>query len=301
MFGPSPSQILTTQAAGLASRTGRRGYWPAVGRRLRRDPVAVACGCILLLIIAAALFAPLIVPADAAKSSISRRLLPIWSHGFILGTDELGRDMLGRLIYGGRVSLLMGLLPVMIATLVGGTIGVIAGFAGRRVNMLVMRFTDVFFAFPSVLLAVALAGAMGTGAVNCLIALSVVFTPAITRVSESATTQIRHQGYIEAAIASGASTPRIIVGHVLSNVIGPVLTYASSLVSVAIVIASGLSFLGLGVSPPTADWGLMLNTLRQSLYVAPMNAVLPGLMILITSVCFNLLSDGLRSALDVKP
>jgi peptide/nickel transport system permease protein len=235
------------------------------------------------------------------KSSISRRLLPIWSHGYILGTDELGRDMLGRLIYGGRISLLMGLLPVMIATLVGGTIGITAGFAGRRVNMIVMRFIDVFFAFPSVLLAVALAGAMGTGAVNCLIALSVVFTPAITRVAESATTQVRHQGYIEAAIATGASTLRIIVGHVLSNVAGPILTYASSLVSVAIVIASGLSFLGLGVSPPTADWGLMLNTLRQSLYVAPMNAVLPGLMILITSVCFNLLSDGLRSALDVKP
>jgi peptide/nickel transport system permease protein len=184
---------------------------------------------------------------------------------------------------------------------VGGTIGITAGFSGRRVNMIVMRFIDVFFAFPSVLLAVALAGAMGTGAVNCLIALSVVFTPAITRVAESATTQVRHQGYIEAAIATGASTPRIIVGHVLSNVAGPILTYASSLVSVAIVIASGLSFLGLGVSPPTADWGLMLNTLRQSLYVAPMNAVLPGLMILITSVCFNLLSDGLRSALDVKP
>ena len=209
--------------------------------------------------------------------------------------------MLGRLIYGGRISLLMGLLPVLFATLAGGTIGIVAGFAGRRVNMIVMRFVDVFFAFPSVLLAVGLAGAMGTGAVNCLIALSVVFTPAITRVSESVTTQVRHQGYIEAAIATGASTPRIIVGHVLSNVMGPILTYASSLVSVAIVIASGLSFLGLGVSPPTADWGLMLNTLRQSLYVAPLNAVLPGLMILITSVCFNLLSDGLRSALDVKP
>jgi peptide/nickel transport system permease protein len=297
----SHTQALNTQAAGLAPPRKRHGYWPAVWRRLTRDPVAMTCACILLLIIAAAIFAPLIVPADATKTSIARRLQPIFSHGHILGTDELGRDMLGRLIYGGRVSLLMGLLPVMIAMLIGGTTGIVAGFAGRRVNMIVMRLVDVFFAFPSVLLAVALAGALGTGAVNCLIALSVVLTPAITRVSESATTQIRNQGFIEAATATGASTHRIITGHVLSNVMGPIVTYASSQISLAIVLASGLSFLGLGVSPPIADWGLMLNTLRQSLYIAPMNAVLPGLMILITSVSFNLLSDSLRSALDVKP
>ena len=216
---------------------------------------------------------------------------------------NLGCDMLGRLIYGGRVSLLMGIVPVIVATMIGGSAGIFAGFAGRLVNMLIMRLVDVFFAFPSVLLAVALAGALalGASAINCLIALSVVLTPAITRVAEAATTQIRSQGFIEAAVATGASEFRVITGHVLSNVAGPIVTYASSQISLAIVLASGLSFLGLGVSPPTADWGLMLNTLRQSLYVAPTNAVLPGLIILITSVCFNLLSDGLRSALDVKP
>ena len=295
------SHVLSTQAAEPSPTRQRRGYWWAVGRRLLCDRVATGCACVLIIIIAAAILAPVIVPADAMKNSIAHRLLPIFSVGHILGTDELGRDMLGRLIYGGRVSLLMGIVPVIVATMIGGSAGIFAGFAGRLVNMLIMRLVDVFFAFPSVLLAVALAGALGAGAINCLVALSVVLTPAITRIAEAATTQIRSQGFIEAAVATGASKFRIITGHVFSNVVGPIMTYASSQISLAIVLASGLSFLGLGVSPPTADWGLMLNTLRQSLYLAPTNAVLPGLIILITSVCFNLLSDGLRSALDVKP
>jgi peptide/nickel transport system permease protein len=279
----------------------KRGYWRAVRRKLARDPIAITCGIVLILIMLAAVFAPLIAPADPYRTSVARRLLPIGSPNHILGTDELGRDMLSRLIYGGRVSLLMGLLPVLCATLMGSLIGIVAGFAGRWVNMILMRIVDVFFAFPSVLLAVALAGVMGAGLVNCLVALSLVLTPSITRIAESATTQIRNQGFVEAARATGASTWRIVVGHVLSNVMGPILTYASSQISVAIVLASGLSFLGLGVTAPTADWGLMLNTLRQSLWVAPVNAILPGVMILVTSVCFNLLSDGLRTALDVKP
>lgn len=293
--------VLTIPTVGKAAIRTRRGYWWAVGLRLLHDRVAVGCACILTLIILAAVFAPWIVPTSALKNSVLHRLLPAFSPGHVLGTDELGRDMLGRLVYGGRVSLAMGIVPVAVAMLVGGSLGIFAGFSGRWINMGIMRLVDVFFAFPSVLLAVALAGALGAGPGNCLIALSVVLTPAITRVAEGATAQIRSQGFIEAAIATGASRFRIITGHVLSNVMGPIVTYAASQVSLSIVLASGLSFLGLGVSPPTADWGLMLNTLRQSLYVAPTNAVLPGLMILITSVCFNLLSDGLRSALDVKP
>lgn len=301
MWGRSTAPVLVVSEQVRRAAKNRRGYWKAVRRRLGRDPIAMACAGILILIVLAAIFAPFVAPADPYKTSIARRLLPIGSPGYFLGTDELGRDMLSRLIYGGRVSLLMGLLPVTIATLIGGILGIVAGFAGGRINMITMRIVEVFFAFPSVLLAVAMAGALGAGLVNCLVALSIVFTPSITRVAESATTQIRNQGYIEAARATGAPAMRIIVGHVLSNVMGPILTYASSQVSVAVVIASGLSFLGLGVAPPTADWGLMLNTLRQSLFIAPVNALLPGVMILITSVCFNLLSDGLRTALDVKP
>ena len=159
---------------------------------------------------------------------------------------------------------------------------------------------DVFYAFPSVLLAVAIAGAMGGGIGNGMLALTMVFTPPMCRVAETATTQVRALDFIEAARASGASTAAIIRYHVLGNVLGPVFIYASSLVSVSILLASGLSFLGLGVRPPTPDWGLMLSTLRQSIYVVPLVCAIPGLAIFITSICCNLVSDGLRAAMDVR-
>jgi peptide/nickel transport system permease protein len=279
-------------------RTG--GYWRRVARHVRRDKVALLCCVVLLLIALAAIFAPWLAPADPYKTSMLRRLLPPLSPNFLLGTDELGRDLLSRLLYGGRVSLSMGLAPVLLATVIGGALGITAGYFGRHINMAIMRVVDVFYAFPSVLLAVAMAGVLGAGIINSLISLTLVFIPPIARVAESVTTQVRNQDYVEAARATGASAPRIIVQHVLANVTGPILTYASSLVSIAIIIASGLSFLGLGAAPPIADWGLMLNTLRQAIYTAPINAVLPGVMIFVTSISFNLLSDSLRTAMDVR-
>lgn len=277
-----------------------RSFWQTVGRRLSRDPITIVCASILLLIVLAAIFAPLIAPYDPYRTSMARRLLPVGDHRHWLGTDELGRDLLTRLIYGGRMSLFMGFMPVVIATLIGGTLGVIAGYAGGAINMAIMRVIDVFYAFPSVLLAVAISGVLGAGIVNSLVSLTLVFVPPVARVAESVTTQIRNQDYVEAARATGAANWRIVFGHVLSNVTGPILIYASSLISVSIVIASGLSFLGLGIVPPEAEWGLMLNTLRQSIYVAPLNAILPGVMIFMTSMCSNLISDGLRGAMDVK-
>lgn len=299
----TPPAYAESGAPLIAERKTRvqRTYWQAARRRLMRDPVSIGCIAILSLLIAAAIFAPWIAPADPYDTSIANRLKPVGTPGYILGTDELGRDMLTRLIYGGRISLLMGLLPILVATLAGSVLGIVAGYFGGKTNMVIMRLADVFFAFPSVLLAVGLAGALGAGVTNVLISLSLVFIPPITRVAEAATTQIRSQDFVEAARATGASAPRIIVGHVLTNVTSPILTYSSSLIGLSIVLASGLSFLGLGMSPPMADWGLMLNTLRQSIFLAPVNAVLPGAMILIASVCFNLLSDGLRTAMDVKP
>ena len=290
----------TAEAEPKGRRAASRSFWQTALRRLSRDPVAIVCGSILLVILLAAIFAPFIAPHDPYRTSMTRRLLPIGDARHWLGTDELGRDLLSRLIYGGRMSLFMGFAPVMFATLIGGTLGVIAGYCGGAINMLIMRVTDVFYAFPSVLLAVAISGVLGAGLANSLISLTLVFTPPIARVAESVTTQIRNQDYVEAARATGASGWRIVFGHVLSNVTGPILIYASSMISVAIVIASGLSFLGLGVSPPNAEWGLMLNTLRQSIYVAPVNAILPGVMIYITSMSINLISDSLRASMDVK-
>jgi peptide/nickel transport system permease protein len=277
-----------------------RGYWQSVVNRLRHDPVTLVFGAIVLLIVLAAVFAPVIAPFDPYAESIIGRLKPFGWHDHLVGTDELGRDMLTRLLYGGRVSLLMGVVPVLIAALVGGILGVVGGFVGGRANTVIMRTMDVFYAFPSVLLAVAIAGAMGGGIGNGMLALTMVFIPPMCRVAETATTQIRALDFIEAARASGAGTGAIIRYHVLGNVLGPVFIYASSLVSVSILLASGLSFLGLGVRPPIPDWGLMLSTLRQSIYVVPFVCALPGMAIFVTSICFNLVSDGLRAAMDVR-
>lgn len=294
----------TAFLAGAAPSKGRRpisrSFWRSVARRILDDPVTITCMTILLLIALAAIFAPWIAPRDPYKTSIVRRLLAPGGPEYLLGTDELGRDMLTRLLYGGRLSLVTGLLPVVLATVVGDTLGVIAGYVGGRVNMAIMRLIDVFYAFPSVLLAVAISGVLGGGIINTIVSLTLVFIPPISRVAESVTTQIRAQDYVEAARATGAAAWRIVTGHVLPNVTGPILIYASSLISVSIVLAAGLSFLGLGVKPPEPEWGLMLNTLRQSIYVAPLNAILPGVMIFATSMCFNLMSDGIRSAMDVR-
>jgi peptide/nickel transport system permease protein len=277
-----------------------RGYWRTVGGSLRHDYVTLFFILVIVLIALAAIFAPVVAPFDPNKSNMLYRLKPIGYKEFLLGTDELGRDMLSRLFYGGRMSLLMGLAPVALATSFGGFLGVVAGFVGGWVNTLIMRTMDVFYAFPSVLLAVAISGTMGGGVANGLVALTLVFIPPLCRVSEAATTQIRSRDFVEAARASGASTLSIICYHVLRNVLAPVFIYASSLISVSILLAAGLSFLGLGVEPPTADWGLMLSTLRQSIYVQPFICALPGLAIFLTSLSFNLVSDGLRQAMDIR-
>jgi peptide/nickel transport system permease protein len=283
-----------------APATKVRSYWLSVLYRLRHDWVTLIFGAIVLAIVVSALAAPWLAPFDPYAQSIIGRLKPFGWRGHPLGTDELGRDMLSRLLYGGRISLLMGLAPVVIATMIGGSLGVIGGFAGRVANTAIMRTMDVFYAFPSILLAVAISGAMGGGIGNGILSLSLVFIPAMCRVAETATAQVKNLDYIEAARASGAGTLTIVRHHVLGNVLGPVFIYASSLVSVSILLASGLSFLGLGVQPPEPDWGLMLSTLRQSLYVDPIGCALPGVAIFITSICFNLVSDGVRAAMDVR-
>ena len=291
----SPSSIDVTQVVAKS-----RNYWSTVLDRLSRDPVTLAFGAILLLILLSAIFADVLAPADPFKTSMIKRLKPIGTDGFPLGADELGRDMLSRLLYGGRLSLVMGISPVALALVIGGFLGLVAGFLGGKVNMAIMRTIDVFYAFPSVLLAIAISGALGAGIVNAIISLTIVFIPPIARVTESVTTQIRGLDYVEAARASGARSLTIIRAHVLANVAGPVFIYATSLISVSIILASGLSFLGLGTEPPNPEWGLMLNTLRQSIYVSPWVATLPGVLIFITSLSFNMLSDGLRTAMDIK-
>ena len=276
------------------------GYWENVGRRFLRDRVAVFAALVILFLLFLAVFGQWVAPYDPYHGSIMKRLRPFGFDGHILGTDELGRDMLSRLIVGAKLSLFMGITPVFVAFFVGSTIGIIAGYTGGWVNSIIMRTIDVFYAFPSVLLAIALSGVLGAGITNSLISLTIVFIPPIARVAESVTTQIRGRDFVEAARASGAHAWTIVRVHVLGNVLGPIFVYATSLIAVSMILASGLSFLGLGVRPPEPEWGLMLNTLRTAIYVQPWLAALPGVMIFMTSIAFNMLSDGLRSAMEIK-
>ncbi|EHD20636.1 MULTISPECIES: ABC transporter permease [Brenneria] len=276
------------------------GYWRVVLGRVMRDPSALIVGAVIALLLVMALLGPWIVHGDPYATSMFKRLKPIGTPGFPLGSDELGRDMLSRLMLGARLSLFMGITPVVIAFFIGSTIGIIAGYAGGWLNTVIMRTVDIFYAFPSVLLAIALSGAMGAGVVNALISLTLVFVPQVARIAESVTTQVRNRDYIEAARASGASALTIIRTQVLGNVLGPIFVFTTGLISVSMILASGLSFLGLGVTPPEPEWGLMLNTLRTAIYTQPWVSALPGAMIFITSISFNILADRLRVAMAIR-
>ena len=275
-------------------------YWHLVGRRILRDHVTLFAGILLAAIVFSAVCAPLIAPYDPTTGSIRLRLAPLGAPGHPLGTDEQGRDMLSRLLYGGRMTLLAGLTPIAVACVLGAVLGILAGYLGGIANTLIMRTSDVFYAFPAVLLAIAISGALGPGLGNTLISLSIVFLPRVVRVAEAVTVQTKSLEFVSAARASGAGSWPIVRYHLLPNVLAPVLVFTSTQVSLAIILAAGLSFLGLGVTPPAAEWGLMLNTLRQSIYVNAWVPALPGLAIFLVSMAFNLLSDGLRDAMEVR-
>jgi len=280
--------------------TAPMSYWRTVAWRLARDRATLVAGGVLTVIVLSAVLAPWLAPYDPAAGSIRLRLAAVGAPGHVLGTDEQGRDMLSRLLWGGRMTLVAGLTPVLVAFVLGSALGVIAGYVGGLSNTLIMRTMDIFYAFPAVLLAIAISGALGPGLPNTLISLSIVFVPRVVRVAESATVQVKGLEYIAAARASGAGVRAIVRHHLLANVLGPILVFSSTQVSLAIILAAGLSFLGLGVTPPAAEWGLMLNTLRQSIYVNALVPALPGLAIFVTSMAFNLLSDGLRDAMEIR-
>jgi peptide/nickel transport system permease protein len=273
---------------------------PESGRRRRRLTVSarVAVGVVVLLVLVAVL-GPLLV-ADPNVGETARRLLPAGTGGHLLGTDGQGRDVLARLVVGTRLSLLAGLVPVAFAAVAGTFLGVAAGLAGTWGHRLIMRTLDVFYAFPAVLLAIAIAAALGSGISNSIIALAVILVPPVARVAETETRRLVDLDYMEAARASGATRWAIALRQVLPNVAPPVVVYCTALIGLSIVYAAGLSFLGLGVSPPTAEWGLMVSDHTQYIYTAPFLAAVPALAILVASVAFNVLGDGLRDLLDVR-
>jgi len=297
---PGAAERRVDAAAPLMPSERSPSYTTLVWSRFRRNRLALAAAGIALAVCALALAAPLIAPYDPIVGSIGERLQPLGSPGHILGTDEQGRDILSRILYGGRVSIPAGILPVAVATLFGGALGVLAGFAGGRVNLWIMRGTDVFYAFPAVMLAIAVSCALGAGVSNSIIAVTLIFIPPLCRVAEAATRRVCTQEYVEIARAGGANAWQIVRCHVLGNILAPVLAYASSLLGVSIILVSGLSFLGLGVAPPQAEWGFMLSSLRDSIYTNPWVSIVPGAMIFLTSMALNLVADGLREAMDVR-
>ncbi|TCO60732.1 ABC transporter permease [Actinocrispum wychmicini] len=277
-----------------------RSYNTEVRGRLFRDPAAVVCLLILAALVFAAIAAPLLTSYDPLQVSVTSRLLPVGSSGHVLGTDELGRDVLSRLLHGGRLSLLTGIVPILVATVVGTLLGAVIAYVGGPLSSALARALDMSYAFPAILIGIAVTASLGPGTANSIIALSIAFIPPIARVAESATRQVVVQEYIEAARLSGARWHRIILSQILPNVFGPVFVYASGMVGLSISVGAGLSFLGLGTPPPTPEWGSMLNSLRASIYVQPLVVALPGLFIFLASVAFNVLSDSLRDALDVR-
>src|SRR5215470_12954888 len=265
-----------------------------------RDRQAVLGLAIIIVTAGAALAAPLISPWDPLTSAGAERLSPPGTPGHLLGTDEQGRDILSRLIWGGRASLLVGILPTVAAGVVALGLGLLAGYTGGLTDHVIMRALDVFFAFPLVLLAIAIVGVIGPGMGNQMFALAVVLVPYSTRVVRTATLSVKPLEFLEATRALGASGRRLLTRHLLPNVLPPLLVYTSTLVGMMIVASAGLSFLGLGVQPPTPDWGVMVGNGRLVLYRASHVATIPGIVIVVAALAFNFVGDGLREALDPR-
>jgi peptide/nickel transport system permease protein len=257
-------------------------------------------GGLVLLFGLVAIFAPVLAPYGPEEGEIAGRLQSVGSAGHWLGTDGQGRDLVSRLIWGARPSLIAGIVPVLVAGTLGTALGLVAGLGNRRVHALIMRTLDVVYAFPAVLLAISIAAALGAGVTNVIIALSVVLLAPIARVVETEVARVRSADFMESADASGAGRTVIAVKQVVPNILPTLVVYCTALVGLVIVYAAGLSFLGLGVAPPNPEWGAILNDLRQNLYDEPMLALVPALVIFVASVAFNVLGDGLRELLNVR-
>lgn len=279
----------------VEGRTQRQIVW----QRFRRHRLAMACGLILLLVYALALAAPLLAPYGFAEIDYKAVNQPP-SLGHPMGTDNLGRDELTRVLYGGRVSLLTGLGVGVLSTLVGAAIGIFAGFYGRFVDIGAMGFVDFMFTLPGLPVLLVLGSIFNFTAVTIAFALSLLLWPTITRIVRGQVLALRDQEYVLAARAVGVSGGRIMLRHILPNVAGVMIVQATLVTAEAILIESALSFLGLGIQPPTPSWGNMLEDARTTLTLQPWLAVFPGLMIILTAVCVNFLGDGLRDALDPK-
>ncbi len=266
---------------------------------VKKSPLTVLGLALTVFLVLVAIFAPLIAPYDPIKQDLKNRLQPpSWEHPF--GTDQLGRDIFSRVVWGSRISLFIALIVVAISFTVGTTIGIISGYFGGKVDEVLMRITDMFMAFPRLVLALAVAAALGPGLFNTMLAIAFVSWVYYARLARASTLQIREEVYIEAARAIGASDRRILFLHVLPMVIAPVVVQATLDMGGTILTAAGLGFLGLGVQPPTPEWGVMVSEGRRFITEQWWVSTFPGFAILLATLGFNLLGDGINDILNVR-
>ena len=268
-------------------------------RRLAKEPTTVAGLILLVVFVLLAIFAPLLSPYDPLFQNISASLTPP-SHNYWFGTDKLGRDMLSRMLYGARISLLVGMAVVAVASSFGALVGLVAGYMRGWLDELMMRVTDIFFAFPSLILAMAIAGALGPSLQNALIAVAVVTWPVYARLIRGQVLVLREREFVLAARSIGVGSGTILWRHLLPNTLGPLLVQASFDMGATILAVAGLSFIGFGAQPPTPEWGVMISEGRNYITTQGWLTAVPAIGILLLVAAFNLVGDGLRDILDPR-
>jgi len=289
--------FVDTTVVGINPRARRRKL---LRKRFLRRPLAIVGLVVALAFIASALLAPLIAPYSASTTDFNATLAPPFSHHHLLGTDELGRDQLSRIIWGSRASIQAGVFSTLLAIVIAVPIGIVAGYYRGWIDPVIARLTDVLLAFPFLVLAVGLAAILGPSLTNATLALGIGAVPGLIRIARGEALALREEDYVRAAVANGASDVFILGRHVLPNMLSTLIVQATVTIPAAIIGEAVLSFLGLGVQPPTPSWGVMLSDAQSYVSQAPRLAIFPGLAIFICSLSFNLLGDGLRDVLDPR-
>ena len=290
-----------SEPASKLKKYKKRSQAAEVWRRFRGNKAAILGLIIFSCILLVSIFADVLVDYETKvkeQNFMNRMAPPSWEHPF--GTDEFGRDILGRVIHGSRLSLAVGLGSVVISLLIGGALGAIAGFYGGRLDNLIMRMVDIFMAIPSTIMAITIMAALGASTFNLMLAIGISFIPTYARIMRSSVIGLRNTEFVEAAKAIGAKNSTIILTEILPNCLAPILVQVTMSFAFGVLNVSTLSFIGLGISPPTPEWGNMLSTAREYLRDAPHMCFFPGMAIVLTILSLNLLGDGLRDALDPK-